>query len=582
MWTWMKQLLTSPVFEDEEKTRQATLLRAVLLTLAFATAMIGIALLAIYGPPSGPLGWSTQILEIVVIVFSLGMLFLIPRGFVRPVGWMVCLLLWLGVSFSVYNFGGLLDVMMGGYFLIVVLAALILGGWGILIFTLLSSLSGILLFYGEVSGLLRFAERQVEPFDLIAYITILILIGLLLRYALNSLTRALDHARRNAHALDEANRKLQVSGEALQARTLELERRSHYLEATAEVAREASSVLDLEQLLRRVVAFISKRFEPYQANIFLLDPSGQWAVLRAASGEGGLRLMARDFRLKVAGPGIVAHVIRTGQPYVAPEVSRDPLYLSIEEAADMRSELTLPLRARGEILGALTVQSPEPDAFHDQDIAVLQTLADQVALAISNARLFQQVQESLEAARQAYGEVGRQAWLQIIRAQPELAICRDERGLSTVSAWLDAEVEQTLQTGQTIIGGDGATSLAVPVRVRGQVIGAIDAHKPKDAGIWTKDQIALLETLAQQLGDALEGARLYQEAQRREARERLLSQVGTRMRETLDVETVLKTAVREMGTNLGITRVEVRLGGGQAQPGNAPDLANEGKDGEPD
>ncbi len=557
--TWIRWLVASPVFEDEEKTRQATLLRAAVLTLVIVVAINTVALLLIYGPPTDLLGWTTQALEIAAIVLGLGALFLIHRGFIQPVGWAICLLLWGATTFAVSAFGGLLDVMMGGYFLIVVLAALVLGGRGLLTFTLLGAIAGTVLFYGETGGLLRFGERRVEIFDLTAYTLILVVIALLLRYAIGSLTRALDRARRTAHALDEANRELQAGRDVLQAHTTELERRSRYLEATAEVAREAASVLDPEQLLRRIVVFIAKRFEPYQANIFLLDPSGQWAVLRAASGKGGQQLMARDFRLEVTGRGIVAHVIRTGQPYVAADVEQDPLYLPIEEVADTRSELTLPLRARGEILGTLTVQSPEPDSFHDQDIAVLQTLADQVALAISNARLFRQVQESLEAERQAYGEIGRQAWLQLIRAQPELAIRRDETGISTTLTWLDDEVEQALKTGQVITGSDGATSLAVPVRVRGQVIGAIDAHKPQDAGGWTGDQIALLETLAQQLGDALEGARLYQEARRREARERLIGEIAARMRETLDVETVLKIAAHEIGQAMKLAALDVCL-----------------------
>jgi GAF domain-containing protein len=361
--------------------------------------------------------------------------------------------------------------------------------------------------------------------------------------------------------LEQQREHLEVT---VEERTRELERRSRYLEATAEVAREASSLLDLEQLLTRVVALISERFVLYRMGIFLLDPSGEEAVLRAASGEGGRQLLDHGFGVRVDGKGIVAYVIRSGRLYVAQDVTRDSLYLDAQEVADTRSELTLPLRARGEILGALSVQSPEVNAFSTEDVSTMQILADQVALAISNAQLFQQAQDSLEAERRAYGELSRQAWQELLRIQPDLAIVRDQRGVLPLDVPPDAEVREAIKTGRSAVSGDGgeggpATGLAVPIRVRGQVIGAIDAHKPAAAGAWTPEQIALLELLSEQVGDALEDARLYQETQRRAAQERLTSEVTARMRETLDVERVLQAAVAEMRQALGLARVEARL-----------------------
>jgi GAF domain-containing protein len=387
-----------------------------------------------------------------------------------------------------------------------------------------------------------------------------LMMSVLLIYAQDFMSQRLGSALTRSRDLAA---ELQEQRDSLQnqvvERTKDLERRTRYLEATAEVARETSSVLDLEQLLGRVVTLISDRFVLYRIGVFLLDSSGEEAVLRAASGAGGVQLLNRRFRVGMDGGGIVAHVIRSGQPYVASDVSSDPLYLDVKDVADTRSELTLPLRARGKVLGALSVQSPRANAFGQEDISPMQTLADQVALAISNAQLFQQAQEGMEAERRAYGRLSRQAWLQILRAQPDLAVLRDEHGLSSVSAWLDTEVEQALQTGQSATGSEGGTNLAVPVRVRGQIIGAIDAHKPKGAWGWTSDQIALLEALADQLGDALEDARLYRDVQRRAAREQLVGEVTARMRETLDVDAVLRAAAQQMRQALGLHDVTVRL-----------------------
>jgi len=221
--------------------------------------------------------------------------------------------------------------------------------------------------------------------------------------------------------------------------------------------------------------------------------------------------------------------------------------------------MALPLRVRGEIIGALDVQSPEPAAFSDEDVAVLQTLADQLAVAISNADLYQQAQESLEVERRAYGEFSRQSWKELLRAQPNLGFHRRERGISPAGDVWHAEMETALQTGQTTPGGDSTERLATPIKVRGHVIGVIDAQRSGDAAGWTREQIALLEALADQVGMALESARLYQEAQRRASREQLTREITSRMRETLDTDTILQVAVREIGDALGLHDMTIRL-----------------------
>ena len=101
--------------------------------------------------------------------------------------------------------------------------------------------------------------------------------------------------------------------------------------------------------------------------------------------------------------------------------------------------------------------------------------------------------------------------------------------------------------------------MAIPVKVRGQVIGVIDAAKPAPSEAWTAEETALLQTLTEQLGTALEGARLYQDTQRRATRERLIGEVTSHMRESLDVERVLQAAVREFGKTLGADEVKIRL-----------------------
>jgi GAF domain-containing protein len=269
------------------------------------------------------------------------------------------------------------------------------------------------------------------------------------------------------------------------------------------------------------------------------------------------------------------------QARIALDVGEEAVRFDNPLLPDTRSEMALPLISRGRVIGALDVQSTEEAAFTDEDIAILQAMADQLANAIENARLFQQAQESLEAERRAYGKLSRQAWAELLRAQPDLGHRYDPDGiLATDRTWRE-EMKLAVSRGETILGGssssllpggvEGETTIAVPIKVRGQVIGVLGGHKPADADRWTLEETTLMETLAEQLGLALESARLYQDTQRRAERERLIGQVTAQMRETLDLETVLKTAVQEVREAMDLPEVVVRLvPEADAQPEEAP------------
>jgi GAF domain-containing protein/HAMP domain-containing protein len=338
-------------------------------------------------------------------------------------------------------------------------------------------------------------------------------------------------------------------------RTRELERRAGLLEATAEVAQNAASVLDVQELLSLVATLISERFGFYHVGVFLLDEAGEYAVLRAANSAGGQRMLSRGHRLRVGEVGLVGYVTRQGEPRIALDVGADATYFDNPDLPQTRSEIALPLRGRGEILGALDVQSVEPGAFGKEDVAALQTLADQVALAISNAQLFQQVQESLEAELRAYGQLSRGAWEELLRVRSGI----DYRYQQGRVRSLDGDAYAASRAEGRSDGSQDLPELEIPVRVRGHVIGTIDAHKPGGAGEWTMEEIALMETMAEDLGQALESARLYQDAQGRAAHERLIGEVTSRMGESLDVDRVLQTAVREIGESLGLHDLTIQL-----------------------
>ena len=413
------------------------------------------------------------------------------------------------------------------------------------------------------------SDYAPEPMGLV----VLGVLSLVAWVSSSNLENALMQSRRNATALAESNRELEANRAALEAHTRELERRSLQLEASSAVGRAATTILETDRLIQRAVELIHEQFALYYVGLFLVDEASEWAVLQAGTGEAGQAMLARGHRIAV-GEGMIGWSIANEQARVALDVGEEAVRLTTAELPDTRSEAALPLRSRGHVLGALTVQSDQPAAFDEETVVVLQTMADQVAVAIDNARLFAETQSSLEAVRRAYGQLSRAGWTDLLRARPALSYRCDARGATQAGEIWRPEMERALHTGETIQGNgttvEERTTLAVPIKVRGTVIGVLDTCKPAARGAWTPAEVALIEALADQVGLALEGARLYRDAQRRAAREQLAAQVTAHMRETLDLETVLETAVREIGQTLDLHDVTIQLETGVDQTAQNP------------
>jgi GAF domain-containing protein/HAMP domain-containing protein len=373
-----------------------------------------------------------------------------------------------------------------------------------------------------------------------------------------------DEVGQLASAFNHMAVQLRQTLESLQQRSADLERRSIQLQASAEVARRAISILDIDRLIQQVVDLIRDRFDLYYVGLFLLDAAGGWAVLQAGTGEAGQAMLARGHRIKT-GEGMIGWCIDNAQARLAKDASEDDVRATAQDLPDTRSELALPLRSRDRVFGALSIQSTQLDAFDEPTIAVLQIMADQVAAAIDNARLYAESQAALEAERRAYGELSAEAWGDLLRVRADWGYRYDRRAVSVVEGRWSDEMREAERTGQTVIGheGNGSGELAIPIRVRGKAIGVLRFGKRGDDAEWTPAEVTLLETLTDRMGQSLEGARLYQDTQRRVVRERLIGEVTGRIRESLDMETVLRTAVDRVQEALGLDRLVIRLMAGE-------------------
>ena len=347
-------------------------------------------------------------------------------------------------------------------------------------------------------------------------------------------------------------------------RTQELEQRSEQLITAAEVGRIAATILDMGTLLQDTVQLIRERFDLYYVGIFLLDDAQEYAVLRAGTGEAGKAMLARGHKIRV-GEGMIGWAVANNQSRVALEVGADAVRKPTAELPDTRSEAALPLRSRGRVIGALTVQSTQPGVFDEATIAVLQTMADLVSAAIDNARLYTETEAALQSARRAYSERAREDWLDLLQSHPGLSFRSDYSGTSPVTGNWTPAMERAWGEGKPVLipaeqTEDGIPKLAIPIKVRDNVIGVIQANKPSDTPIWTTDEQTMLEAIVEQIGLSLDSARLYEETQLRAETERVIGEVSSRMRETLDIETVLQTAVRELRAVLDLAEVEIRMG----------------------
>jgi GAF domain-containing protein len=427
------------------------------------------------------------------------------------------------------------------------------------------------------SGLLRVVE-EVDSTDVLGWVSntfVVLLIAAFMvashHYLVPRMARALGEGRRLREALEQERADLEAQ---VNRRTADVTRRNVALQAAAQVARDAARMVPegtqpegtrgVDQVMEETVALISDAFGYYHCAIFVVD--GEWAVLKAVSSTQGEAMLAEGHRLPVkagAEGGVVGSAAASGEAHVALDVGRDAVFFDNPHLPETRSEVALPLRMGGDVIGVLDVQSRKAAAFDDApaggDVAVLQTLADQIALAIANTRLVQDLQQSVEAERRAYGELSREGWRALLR-QATMEERYDPLGVlagdGTRREGARRAVLEARPVSETV---NELPALAMPVKVRGQVIGVLDARKPAGTGGWTEQEQSLLETLSDQLGVALDGARLFQETQERAARDRLVSEMTARMRETLDMRTVLETAANELYEQLGLEKVTVYL-----------------------
>jgi GAF domain-containing protein/HAMP domain-containing protein len=338
-----------------------------------------------------------------------------------------------------------------------------------------------------------------------------------------------------------------------------LEQRTYRMKAASDVSRSITILEKLDVLLTNAARLISEKFSFYHIGIFLLDENHEYAVLRASNSEGGQRLLAKFHRLKIGETGIVGHTALSVVPRIASDVGLDAVFFNNPELPLTRSEMALPIVIDAELLGVLDIQSTEPQAFLPEDMDALQVLADQLAISIRNARLFEQNLLALAASTRIYDQSSRDSWIQLLSGWSRAGYLATSQGtLQRVSGIWDKELSESIESGVSVMSDDGFT-ISTPLKVRGQVIGAIRLKKPESSTNWEKEDTNLALAFAEQLSAAIDSARLYADAQMRAARESLISDISMRVSSTPLISAIVGETAKELGQAIGNTSVVFQL-----------------------
>lgn len=327
-------------------------------------------------------------------------------------------------------------------------------------------------------------------------------------------------------------------------RTQELNRRSTQLEASTLVARSAAMVRSLDELLENVVEQITERFGYYHACIFLTDSAEKFVILQAASSEGGRQLLKRGFKTEISRQGVVGYAAYQKRPRIVQDVSTDSTYIYLPELPETRSEVALPLIVRNRVIGVLDIQSEESNAFKFDDIYTLQTMADQVALAIDNAILLEESRSALLQLEAINASSAANIWKSRLQ-EGSRGFTYTPLGVTPISSNNDDRLTKNQKT------------ISIPLNLRGKSIGAISLERKVNDPNWAESEREMAERVASQVALAIENARLLEESQRRAAREQKVSEFSNRFSRSLDVDALLQNAVRELRSLPQVEEVSV-------------------------
>jgi GAF domain-containing protein len=398
--------------------------------------------------------------------------------------------------------------------------------------------------------------------------------------------------------------------------------RADQMTIAAEIARDTTGTLEVKPLLQKAVTLVRDRFGFYHASIFLIDPAGEYAVLRESTGEAGQQMLLSGHRLAVGSRSIVGQVTASGEALIVNNVHQDPTHFPNPLLPDTKSELAIPLKVGERVLGALDVQSTQVDAFNaEEDLSVLQILADQLAVAVVNGELFAKTQELLGKHRLLRQiSIGASSssnlddalfnivsGLHTAKVSDHIAILLlNNEGLFQVRASAGYEgtrhLELRIALGQGITGQAAAdkravrvedtqldprylnidseirSELAIPILFNDELLGVLNLESKNVAAFDENDQ-EILGALGNNIGAIVANIRLVTQVRQQVSRERQLFDATSKIRRSVDLETILQTSAQEICLALGAQRAKIRITAGTGEAEITPPRPGSGGNG---
>lgn len=345
----------------------------------------------------------------------------------------------------------------------------------------------------------------------------------------------------------------------LEARVAE---RTRDLVITAEIGEAVVAHRDPRELMQEVVDLVRERFDFYHVQVFLVDDAVENAVLVASTGTAGRALLARRHSLPVGSQSVIGQVTGRGEAVIALDTDTSAVHRRNELLPDTRSEMALPMRVGGQIIGALDVQSVLPNAYDQDTVAVFQIMADQLAIALENARLRARYEDAIVEIQAMERRITAEAWKSFQSGRDPNAPLGYELQGKAVAPYreeMPTALQQAMQSGTPVsLQSNGDVELALPIKVRGEVIGAF-GFSGQDLANMSGEDIALIEAVIDRVGMALENMRLVEQTARRAEYEQIVNEITAKIVGSTDVNFILQTTVKELGRALRAPQTSVQL-----------------------
>jgi GAF domain-containing protein len=445
-------------------------------------------------------------------------------------------------------------------------------GW---LFTGMATLAFVISGWLTLSGMMTITSSEVQPGTLETWAsgsTAVLLLAVVIVNGIRLTQNEFSKAQNRAQVILDLVRNEKVTLEQrVEKRTQDLananrvnEYRARMFQAIAQVTRAIISTQNLQDLLPQITQAISQYFGFYHIGIFLINASKDYAVLSAANSEGGQKMLDRNHKLRVGQTGIVGYVAGTAKPRIALDTGADAIYFNNPALPETRSEMALPLvQAGGQLIGVLDIQSTEPNAFNREDIEILITLADQVSMAISNARLYEETQKNLIESEMLYRHNLQTGWKKFTQSQRIAGVHRvgTHTNLYSTAKELPGSRE-VMDSGITHFNQSKSAEMTIPVKLRGEVVGILNV-KTDEKRKWTEDEMDIITAIVERAALSIENARLLSESRVAAEKERAIGEIATKISASTQIEMILKTAVRELGTQIGNAQVSIEIEGSE-------------------